>query len=165
MKKVWKIVDDHAEEFILVCLMTAIVLVMLYQIIRRYFFNSSLTWSEEFCRYCFIWFMFIGYSYSIHQKIDLRMNAVVAALPQKLQRLISLIVLLIGFALTTFLFVASFGTVQGVLETGETSTSLHLPMWVVYISMIIGYGLGIFRYLQRLVRDFISKRNRKEEEA
>lgn len=49
--KVIKWLDKHFEEFFLVLILVSIVLVMLYQIIRRYIFNSSLTWSEEFCRY------------------------------------------------------------------------------------------------------------------
>lgn len=162
MKKILKFLDKHTEEIMLVCFMVGIVVVMLYQIVRRYVFNNSLTWSEEFCRYCFIWFMFIGYSYSIHQNIDLRMDAVVTVLPHKLQKLMSLVVLLIGLALTVLLFVSSFGAVEGVIETGETSTSLHLPMWVVYISMVVGFGLAIFRYCQRIVREFVIRKDKGE---
>lgn len=165
MKRVWKIIDDHAEEFILVLLMSAIVLVMLYQIIRRYIFNDSLSWSEEFCRYCFIWFMFIGYSYSIHQKIDLRMDAVISQMPEKMQRLVNLIGLLICFGLTILLFVSSFQAVNAVIRTGETSTGLHLPMWVVYISMIVGYGMAVFRYIQRLIREYVVKQGKEGEKS
>ncbi|WP_434310349.1 TRAP transporter small permease [Hominifimenecus sp. rT4P-3] len=164
MKKVLKAIDDHAEELILVLLMSAIVLVMLYQIIRRYIFNDSLSWSEEFCRYCFIWFMFIGYSYSVHQKIDLRMDAVVSQLPGKIQRLVNLLGELICFGLTVLLFVSSFRSVQAVIRTGETSTGLHLPMWVVYLSMIIGYGMAVFRYIQRLIREFVRKQGEEKKQ-
>ena len=74
--KVIKWLDKHLEEVFLVLILVAIVLVMLYQIIRRYVFNSSLTWSEEFCRYAFTWFIFIAYSYSIRLGSELRVDAV-----------------------------------------------------------------------------------------
>ena len=48
--KAVKWLDKHLEEVILVLLLSLIVLVMLYQIVMRYVFNDSLTWSEEFCR-------------------------------------------------------------------------------------------------------------------
>ena len=55
--KTLKFLDKHLEEFIMVLLLSSIVVIMLFQIIRRYIFNDSLSWSEEFCLYCFIWMM------------------------------------------------------------------------------------------------------------
>ena len=162
MKKILKYLDDHTEEIILMFLMVAIVVVMSYQIIRRYVFNNSLSWSEEFCRYCFIWFMFIGYSYSIKEKLDLRMDAVVVMLPKFIQKILSLVVWVAGFALTVLLFVNSFGAVQKVIETGEKSVGLQVPMWAVYISMILGFGMAIIRYIQKFINDFIRKTDDKE---
>ena len=160
MKKLLKVLDDHTEEWLLILLECAIVIVMLYQIVRRYVFNSSLTWSEEFCRYCFIWFMFIGYSYSIHEKIDLRMDAVLNILPKPLKTILERFGLLFGFALTALLFVNSFTAVGYVVKTGEKSVGMHLPMSVVYASMIVGFGLALIRYIQRFAEEF---RGRKEE--
>lgn len=156
MKKLLKFLDEHGEETVLILLECAIVLVMLYQIIRRYVFNSSLTWSEEFCRYCFIWFMFIGYSYSIREKIDLRMDAVVNLLPVKVRQLVNRIGLVICFALTVLVFINSFGVLNMVINTGEKSTSMQLPMSVVYASMTTGFGLAIIRYIQRFIEEFKS---------
>ena len=164
MKKVLNLIDDHLEEFILVLLEAAIVIIMMYQIIRRYIFNASLSWSEEFCRYCFIWFMFIGYSYSIHRKIDLRMDAVLNILPKKIRRFLIRIGMCICFALTVFLFVTSFGTVAAVIKTGEKSVGLQLPMKYVYLSAVVGFGLATFRYVERFVRYLIERKNGKEEE-
>lgn len=50
-----------------------------------------------------------------------------------------------------FLFYHSFGTVAGVMETGEASVALKLPMQYVYAASVVGYGLGTVRYIQRLV--------------
>lgn len=55
--KILRKIDDKLETVILSVLVAAIVLVMLLQIICRYVLNNSLIWSEEFCRYCYIYFM------------------------------------------------------------------------------------------------------------
>ena len=141
----------------LILLESAIVIIMLLQIVRRYVFNASLTWSEEFCRYCFIWFMFIGYSYSIHEKIDLRMDAVLNILPKNVKLFLERFALIACFALTILLFVNSFKVVGFVMQTGERSTGMHLPMSVVYVSMVIGFGLAIIRYIQRILEEFRGK--------
>ena len=57
--KVIKFLDRRLEEVILVLLLSCIVVIMLCQIVCRYVLNDSLSWSEEFCRYCYIWFMFV----------------------------------------------------------------------------------------------------------
>ena len=60
--KVLKWLDKHLEEMLLVILLAAIVLVMLYQIVRRYLFNSSLSWSEELGKFLFVWISWMGIS-------------------------------------------------------------------------------------------------------
>lgn len=52
--KVIKFLDRRLEEVILVLLLSCIVVIMLCQIVCRYVLNDSLSWSEEFCRYCYI---------------------------------------------------------------------------------------------------------------
>ena len=151
--KVLKWLDKHLEESILMLLLSSIVLVMLYQIVRRYFFNSSLSWSEEFCRYCFIWFMFIAYSYSIRLKSDLRVDAIVNILPAGIKRVVELIGLVLCLAVTAYLFKCSFTTVANVAKTGEASVGLRLPLKYVYVSTVAGFGLGTFRYIQRIVME------------
>ncbi|MCI9026589.1 MAG: TRAP transporter small permease [Lawsonibacter sp.] len=149
--KVLKFLDRHFEEILMVLSLTCIIVVMLFQIVRRYVFNNSLTWSEEFCRYCYIWMMFVAFSYSIHLKADLRVDAVVSLLPQGVKAVLELITLLICLAITGFLFYHSFGTVAAVVKTGEKSAALHLPMQVVYTASVVGYGCGTLRYIQRLI--------------
>ena len=138
--KTLKFLDKHLEEFIMVLLLSSIVVIMLFQIIRRYIFNDSLSWSEEFCRYCFIWMMFVAFSYSARLGSDLRVDA-----------LIEIINLILCIMVAGFLFYHSFGTVAGVMETGEASVALKLPMQYVYAASVVGYGLGTVRYIQRLV--------------
>ena len=162
MKRFIKLLDDHLEEWMLILLECAIVLVMLLQIVRRYVFNASLTWSEEFCRYCFIWFMFIGYSYSIYEKIDLRMDAVLNILPEKMRTFVVRFGLMFCFALTVLLFGNSFKAVAYVMKTGERSTGMHLPMSVVYASMIVGFGMAVIRYIQRIIEEFRGKGGEKK---
>lgn len=150
--KVLKWLDRHLEEVILVFLLSCIVVVMLYQIVCRYFFNNSLTWSEEFCRYCFIWFMFVGISYSTRYNLDLRVDAIINLFPAKIKKWLQFVGLLICLALVFWLFIHSFETVAAVARTGERSAGLHVPMKYVYVSSVIGYGLGTIRYIQCVIK-------------
>lgn len=151
MKKVLKWLDKHMEESILMVLLAGIVVVMLYQIIRRYIFNSSLSWSEEFCRYSFIWFMFVANSYAIRLGTELRVDAVLNLLPNAAKRVVEFLTMVLCLAVTGYLFYLSFGTVSHVVKTGEVSTGLHLHMKYVYLSMIVGFGMSVIRCVQKII--------------
>lgn len=157
--KALKWLDKHLEEVFLIFILVAIVVIMLYQIIRRYFFNSSLTWSEEFCRYAFTWFIFIAFSYSIRLGSELRVDAVIALAKGPLRRVIDYALLLFGLCFSAYLFLQSFPLVTDCAATGELSPGMGIPKYYVYISAILGFGLGTFRYAQVLVRKIMEKEN------
>ena len=54
MKKLLKILDEHAEDVLAVILMSAATLIIVIQVIMRYLFKNSLSWSEEMARYLFV---------------------------------------------------------------------------------------------------------------
>lgn len=147
-------VNRNLEKTILVILIVTILLAMLLQIVMRYFFNNSLAWPEELCRYSFIWFMFVAFSYSIQENIDLRVDSVVNMLPNRIQGIVNKSAVVIGFLFTAFMFINSFETVSNVYKTGEYSVAMKLPLYFVYISVVFGFGLGTIRYLQRIVSMF-----------
>ena len=113
--KTLKFLDKHLEEFIMVLLLSSIVVIMLFQIIRRYIFNDSLSWSEEFCRYCFIWMMFVAFSYSARLGSDLRVDALISMLPQGCRNIIEIINLILCIMVAGFLFYHSLSAPWQVL--------------------------------------------------
>lgn len=148
--KVLKWLDKHFEEIFLVILLSMIVIVMLYQIIRRYVFNSSLEWSEEFCRYAFVWFIFLALPYSIRLGSELRMDAVINLLPKHGLCILRVALSGVCLAFAAYLFIQSIITFQGAVATGEISSGLHLPTQYVYLSMVPGFGLSVIRYIQQI---------------
>lgn len=163
--KIIKFLDKHLEEVVMGILLTIIIVSMVLQIFFRYVLNDSLSWTEELCRYCYIWLMFLAFSFSISQNSDLRVDVFVNMLPNALHRIVDLIGLVICLAVTGFLFYHSFGTVSAVMQTGETSVSLHLPMQYVYAASVVGYGLGTLRYIQRIILLFIPQKSNDTEET
>ena len=148
--KVLRFLDEHLERCVMTLLMSALVVVIMLQIVRRYLFDSSLFWSEEFCRYCYIWLMFMSFSYSARLGTDLRVEVLVNLLPPKGKLALELLRHLVCLAFTAFLFVCTLTTVKMAAQTGERGVALSLPMSYVYAASVAGYGLGMVRYLQQL---------------
>jgi len=62
MKKVLKWMDDNLEMSISIVLMSGMTVLIFIQVIMRYIFKNSLSWSEELARYLLIiCLMFITY--------------------------------------------------------------------------------------------------------
>ncbi|MED9946933.1 MAG: TRAP transporter small permease subunit, partial [Peptacetobacter hiranonis] len=86
-----KIIPDRFEEVLLVLLLISMTLVLGVQIIARYVFQNSLTWSEELVRYLFIWSAFLGVPYCINKGASLKVVQFIDYLPAKLKSIVLMI--------------------------------------------------------------------------
>jgi TRAP-type C4-dicarboxylate transport system permease small subunit len=163
MVKFLRWLDEHIEEMILVVLLVVINFVMLAQIIARYILNDSMSWPEEFSRYCYVWTVFLSISYSIAKGNMLRVGVVMDLLPAKIQSTIRILCNLIMLTLFCVFFrhsIAVVGHIKNV--THEISSAMRIPMWLVYMATLVGFGLSVVRMIQTIV-DNIRRFNEKAE--
>ncbi len=66
-------------------LMAGILIVGTIQVIMRYVFNNSLSWSEEVMRYAFIWMVYIGAATTARRRGHVRIELLDNALPGKVK--------------------------------------------------------------------------------
>lgn len=160
--KLLRFMDRHLEGIVMTLLLGSMVLVMLAQIVCRYLLCEPLLWSEEFCQYCYIWLMFLAFSYSIRLGSDLRVRALVELLPPRAKWWMDLVCHLGCLAFTAFLFAASLTTVRAAAQIGERGVALDIPITWVYAASTAGYGLGALRCSQNLLA-FLGLLNRGED--
>lgn len=150
--KVIKWLDEHFEEALLVVLLVLISCVQLAQVIcRNVPFIDSLKWSEEFCRFCWIWTVFLSLPYTIRKGNMLRVSVLVETFPRILRSIFGVLVELIVTASMVLLGWHSITVVQGIVVSGETSPAMLWPMWIVYSVLLIGFFLGALRGVQQVV--------------
>ncbi|WP_312281915.1 TRAP transporter small permease [Oscillibacter sp.] len=150
--KALKWLDDHFEESILVILLVVISCVSLIQvIIRNIPWIPSLQWAEEFCRFCWIWSVFISLPYTIRKGNMLRVSVLLDLLSGFLRKVINILVDLVTTGSMALLAVYSVTVVKNVMSSGEASPAMLWPMWIVYIVMLIGFALGTVRGLQQAI--------------
>lgn len=146
-----KIIPDRFEEVLLVLLLISMTLVLGVQIIARYVFQNSLTWSEELVRYLFIWSAFLGVPYCINKGASLKVVQFIDYLPAKLKNIVLMIdrVLMVVFFAAIFVF--GLLVVKNSFLNGQRSPALGLPMYIVYLSVVVGSGLAIIRVIENIV--------------
>ena len=148
--KVLKWLDEHFEEAILVVLLVLISCIELIQVVcRNVDALKSLTWPEEFCRFCWIWSVFVSLPYTIRKGSMLRVSILLDLFPPKVRSIINIVVDLVTAAAMLLLGVHSIDVVSSILKSGETSPAMVWPMWIIYSIMLPGFFLGFLRGLQQ----------------
>lgn len=151
LKKIWY----HLEEFILLPILVFQVGLIFVQVILRYLFSSSLSWSEELARYLFVWLMWFGVSYAARNRTHLRITVIRDKLPPKGARYMELVVTLVWLGFGLFVVFKGIGMVQSILRFKQVSAALGLPMQYAYLGVPLGAGLMSIRLIEVIYRDYV----------
>ncbi len=156
--KLLKWLDNYAElAFMGICL-AAITLIMFLQVVMRYVFKNALPWPEESCRYIFIWLSYIGISYSIKENSLMKVDIVHTLCP-KVAPYLNVLGDISIFIFCILMIKPGFAQVQKVMSMNTVSAAMSFPMWVVFLSLLVGVILGALRMIQRYYLFFKNKKN------
>ena len=115
------------------------VIVIFMQVVMRYVFNNSLSWSEEFARYLFIWFSWLGVSAGLKDGEHLRVEILSTALAKrgfvKPNETVNLLVWLIWLLTTGIVAYYGFEVVLSQMELHVVTPAMRLPVWIGYLSI------------------------------
>lgn len=130
-------------------LMTALVIM---NVILRYVFNSGLSWSEEACRFLFIWVTFLGAILAndagLHGE-HMRMDFVVEMFHGIPRKIVEVFALLLVLVMLGTLFMGGLELVQGTWPM--LTSALRIPKGAVYLCAPIGFGYMFIQTLVKLV--------------
>ncbi|PAE30341.1 TRAP transporter permease DctQ [Paenibacillus sp. 7884-2] len=146
--KVVRWLDEHFEEYILVFLSAFTVVIIFLQVVMRYVFDNSLTWSEEMARYMFIWLIYIGVSYAVKKKRHLGVDAIAMLFKEKGKLIVALIA---NFSFLIFAIVMTYFGLDIVLRVTRESAALQIPLTWVYVAPVVGMTLTSIRLIQNMV--------------
>jgi TRAP-type C4-dicarboxylate transport system permease small subunit len=153
LKTIW----DHLEEIFLLPSLVFSVALIFVQVVMRYVFGHSLSWSEELARYLFIWQIWIGVSYAAKNKSHLRILMVKQRLGQRAQDALEIAVTIVWIGFALFIAVKGFSLVMKMYQFGQKSAALRIPMIFPHLSVPVGCALMIARLVENTMKDFILK--------
>lgn len=122
------------------------------QVIMRYIFQNSLSWSEELARYAFVWFVYISASYAVKRQSHVKLSFLVELLPRKLNILVKYLALLSWIFFLLIIAYYSYRVTAHLILTMQLSPANQIPMYVFYIAIPAGILLMLFRVLQHIVK-------------
>lgn len=149
----FKLVDEHLEEAVVVALMAMMSALIGLQIFMRYVMGASLSWSEELSRYFFIWATYIGIAYAVRKDAHIRVTMATDLLSPKGQAVIRILTHIIFGAFALFVMYQGWFMVEKTFRFGQKSASLGMPMGIIYLAPFTGLLLVVLRLIQAIVID------------
>lgn len=142
--------DEHFEESLLFIISSIMVSVIFLQVVMRTMGNS-LSWSEELGRYCFIWLVYIGISYGVKKQRHLKVDVVMMLLKQKGRIVMNIFSNLLFLAFCILAVYYGTDIAMKLLNYGQKSPALQIPMGIVYMAAPLGLGLSALRIIQNII--------------
>ena len=151
--KVLKWLDEYLEEVILVILVVCMACVMGAQVVARYLFNNSLSWSEEVAQYMLVWATFLSVSYCVKKRCSIKIEQFLNILPEPGQTFLRLVRHTLVFVFCLIMIPYAWTYLQQAIESQATSAALGLPMYYIQSAPLVGFILLTIRVAQAWVRE------------
>lgn len=133
------------------------------QVFSRYFLGNSFTWTEESARYCFIWLDMLGVAALVykggHATVDLFSHKLHGNVKKVYQTLIYCAIFYVA------VIIARYGLELSKITFKQTSSSLKLPMGVVYGVVPISGILIVFFVVNRIINLWLAQKETGKEET
>lgn len=147
MFRIGELYNKFEENLLYISLVFSVALIFV-QVVMRYVFSNSLSWSEEVARYVFIWQTWLGASYAVRKKRHLRVEALADRFCGVSRKVIEIAVLLLWIFFGCFLVIKGYQLTRMIFIRGQISAALGMPMAIAYAAVPVG---SLFMTL-RLIR-------------
>jgi TRAP-type C4-dicarboxylate transport system permease small subunit len=147
---------DKIEERILVASFVVTVSIVSLQVIMRYVFNNSLSWSEELTRFIFVWQVWMGTSVACKNNNHIRVEILLSLLKGRAKTAYLLLGDIIVLVFTAFLIYDGFIVVNRFAARQMLSPAMQVPLFVVYLSLPVSSIFVCARLFPRVVMEMRS---------
>lgn len=135
----------YLEEGAIAFLLAFMTLLTFVQVVLRYVFDTGFVWALELTTYLFAWMVLLGMSYGIKVGSHLGVDVLVRYMPQRWQRIVGVIAVLLGMVYAGLLLFGSYEYVDKMHTISVEAEDLPIQRWVLLLCLPIGYALLLFR--------------------
>ena len=151
MSKVRSFLDSFEENLLLLILFSAVVLIFM-QVVMRYVFKNSLSWSEELGRYLFIWLTWLSTGYAVRKKRHLRIEVITDFFNERGKLIIDIGAMVVWSGFTVFLISKSWLVTSMVWRRAQLTPALEIPVALAYAAVPVGATIMLLRLIDEIIR-------------
>lgn len=129
-------------------LLSGMLLIAILQVLTRYVFSFSFTWSEELLRLTMLWSAFLAASLGVRESKHIGLDLVLNLLPDSTRERIRVVM---RFVILLLLGVFCFLTAKMTLFMADmVSPILQISKSIWYLSLLLGFVFMIFYYIYNI---------------
>jgi TRAP-type C4-dicarboxylate transport system permease small subunit len=122
-------------------------LILSYEVVCRYFFDSPTIWAQETAGYIFMWTMLAGSAYTLMKGKHVRIDLLIERLSRRAQCRLDVLTSLVGIAFSGVVSWQAWEMMLASLKFGKVSaTLLRVPVWIPQCSLLLGFVLLTFQF-------------------
>lgn len=153
-KKIGANVLAHGEDYIGTVIFVFMTVLLTVQVVSRYLFNHSFTWTEELSVVMFVWLIYLGVSGAVTKRKHLRIDALINVLPFKAKKFLLILDNVIMFLFCLGIIPAIMNIINNFADKNAVTSLLRMPKAVVYGIIPFGMVLTCIRLVQDTIRLF-----------
>ena len=146
IKAINKVVD-WLENVAMTIAMLIATIIAIIQVIARYVFHNSLSWSEETILYTLIVMSFIAASMGVRYAAHISVEVLTAFSGPRLTRILQLIAYILGLIFALTLIYYGWQVFVNTKKMRQLSPAMQIPVAYIYLSIPISAGFMFLRYL------------------
>lgn len=146
------------EEFILVALFAFMAVMNFLNVVCRYCFANSFSFTEEVTITAFVWVSMVGIAVGYKRLAHLGMSFLVDNMPKKVQPFMALLSMICSVVLILLLFKYGSEMVSNQMRLGSKTPALGMPMYIQGLSIPVGAIFCLIRAVESGVKEFVRLR-------
>ena len=135
-------------EYIIFAMMITMTVVIILQIIFRFFF-TALSWSEEVARFLLVWSSLLAAAIGFKKGSHITVTFLVRKFPKNIQKILGIISYI--FEAIFFFIVITFGIKLMMVQATQTSAALLISMSYVYSIYPISGGIILIHLIAQIM--------------
>jgi len=135
-------------------------MIITYEVVCRYVFNSPTIWTQEVSIYLFMWTMLAASSYTLQTGKHVRVDLLIERMQIKTRKLFDGVTGVIGMIYCAIISVQAYQMLMVSIQYGKLSaTPLRVPLWIPQSALLIGFVLLTFQFFLIALKSLIEARD------
>ena len=127
-----------------ILLLVAMTGLILFQILGRYVFNYSISWSEEAAIFAQVWLVMLGSGIAMRNRNHVGVDVLIIRCPPAVQRVARAASFLLGVWLLVVIIVGSFSLIA--IGLIVKSAAMQIPLAIPYVAMPVGLSYFLLEF-------------------
>lgn len=153
MKFIKKIIKSitKLEHLLMVVAFVLMVISYFISVVNRNIIKGSAPWTEEIALFSMVYMALLGMELGLRDGTQVSVTALTSKLEGNVKKVVWLISKLVLLVFLGFMFYHGLSLVSKQMIAGQTSPVLKLPMFTIYFSLVLAFGISLIVQIVLLI--------------